>query len=97
MSVAPSRADVELAHQKHKWLDIGTFSVRNLRAMNWKRRILWDLLLISPVPIHMLYNSVVFRSISRLGYGVIFVPNDLSPSESLVEDGVAESKFYQTI
>ncbi|KAJ5935041.1 hypothetical protein N7466_004588 [Penicillium verhagenii] len=94
---APSRADVELAHQKHKWLDIGTFSIRNLGVMNWKRRTLWGLLLLSSVPIHMLYNSVVFRSISDLDYGLLIVPDDLSSSESLVEDKVARSAFYDAI
>ncbi|KAJ5949351.1 hypothetical protein N7454_000935 [Penicillium verhagenii] len=94
---APSRADVELAHQKHKWLDIGTFSIRNLGVMNWKRRTLWGLLLFSSVPIHMLYNSVVFRSISDLDYGLLIVPSDLSSSESLVNDIVARSAFYEAI
>lgn len=94
---APSRADVERAHQKHEWLDIGTFSIRNLGVMNWKRRILWGLLLFSSAPIHMVYNSVMFRSISVLDYGVFLVPNDLSPSEPLVGDGVAGSKFHELI
>ncbi|KAJ5726112.1 uncharacterized protein N7483_007469 [Penicillium malachiteum] len=94
---APSRADVDRAHQKHNWLDIGTFSVRNLGIMNWKRRILWAFLLSTSVPIHMLYNSVVFRSISAMEFGVLIVPDDLSSSESLVNDSVAEVTFQRDI
>ncbi len=51
---APSRADVDKAHAKRDWLDIGTLSIRNLWVMDGKRKILWGLLFISSLPIHML-------------------------------------------
>lgn len=50
---APSRADVDKAHRERMWLDIGTFSVRNLSVLNNKQRILWGLLLVTSTPIHM--------------------------------------------
>lgn len=50
---APSRADVNRAHRERKWLDIGTFSLRNLSILNKKQRILWGLLLVTSTPIHM--------------------------------------------
>lgn len=51
---APSRADIDRAHSKRTWLDIGVFSARNLWAMDVKRKILWIILFISSVPVHMM-------------------------------------------
>lgn len=51
---APSRADVDRAHAKRTWLDIGTSGLRNLWFVNTRRRILWFLLLITSLPIHLL-------------------------------------------
>lgn len=53
---APSRADIDKAHSKRDWLDIGTFSVRNFSAMDAKRKILWILLLVSSLPVHMMFD-----------------------------------------
>ncbi|PYI07679.1 hypothetical protein BO78DRAFT_428803 [Aspergillus sclerotiicarbonarius CBS 121057] len=81
---APSRTDIDLAHAKSQWLDVGTFSIRNFRVMDRRRKILWLLLLVTSTPIHMIYNSVIFSSISTLDYGMLIIPNDLSPTESLI-------------
>ncbi|KAB8213217.1 hypothetical protein BDV33DRAFT_210419 [Aspergillus novoparasiticus] len=94
---APSRKDVDAAHQRRRWLDIGTFSVRNLRVMDWRRRVLWTSLLVSSLPIHMIYNAVISPSISTLGFGVLTIPSNLLPTESLVYDEAASSAFYDQI
>lgn len=52
---APSRADVDKAHSRRHWLDIGVLSTRNLAVMGNKRKTLWALLFISSFPIHMLF------------------------------------------
>ena len=51
---APTRPDVNEAHAQRKWVDIGTFSIRNFGIMDTKRKILWVLLFISSFPIHMM-------------------------------------------
>lgn len=51
---APSRADLDHAHARHKWLHVGVWGWRNLFAMDAKRLTLWFLLLISSTPIHLL-------------------------------------------
>lgn len=50
---APSRADVDRAHSNRRWLEIGTAGLRNLWYVNWRRRVLWFILLISSLPIHL--------------------------------------------
>jgi hypothetical protein len=52
---APSRADIDKAHSKGNWLDIGTLSVRNFWVTDVKSKILWGLLCVSSLPIHMLF------------------------------------------
>ncbi|EME79722.1 uncharacterized protein MYCFIDRAFT_115582, partial [Pseudocercospora fijiensis CIRAD86] len=60
---APTRAEVDRAHAKGDWVDIGVASVRNLSRIKWLRIVLWWILAVSSVPIHLLYNSAAFKTI----------------------------------
>jgi hypothetical protein len=52
---APTRSDVDTAHAKRDWLDIGIHSVRNLYGrIGWVRTILWLILGLSSLPLHLL-------------------------------------------
>jgi hypothetical protein len=57
---APTRREVDIAHSRRKWLDIGVLSIRNLRSIDFKRVILWVLLACSSLPLHLLL--VVLRA-----------------------------------
>ncbi|KAK4169634.1 hypothetical protein QBC43DRAFT_295414 [Cladorrhinum sp. PSN259] len=73
LQASPTRANVEKAHKDGKWVDIGVPSFRNLAYIsNWKRTS-WMLLALSSVPVHMLYNSAVFQSLSSSVYTVAVV------------------------
>ena len=61
---APTRCDIDKAHRQYKWMDIGIPSVRNVRRIPWPRKILWFLLCVSSVPLHLIYNSVMFSCVS---------------------------------
>jgi hypothetical protein len=52
--VAPNRADIDRAHAKGVWLDIGVPSIRNLRHISPLRSCLWALLALSSLPLHLL-------------------------------------------
>ena len=65
---SPSRAEIDSAHSQHIWLDIGVPSVRNLRRVSWSKVVLWWLFAISTVPLHLLYNSVIFPTIATNEY-----------------------------
>jgi hypothetical protein len=52
--VAPTRKEIDDAHEKGKWLDIGIPSVRNLFSISKKRLGLWVLLAMSSIPLHFL-------------------------------------------
>jgi hypothetical protein len=51
---APTRTDIDRAHAKLTWLDIGVPSIRNLKHISRRRFWLWLLLGLSSVPLHLL-------------------------------------------
>jgi hypothetical protein len=51
---APSRTEVDAAHQTQNWLDIGVPSLRNLKHIAKCRRLLWWALVVSSMPLHFL-------------------------------------------
>ncbi|KAJ5370373.1 uncharacterized protein N7496_006465 [Penicillium cataractarum] len=79
--VAPTRDEVDQSHAQHKWLDIGSTSLRNLFAIPKTRLALWFVLIITATPFHLIYNSIVFKSIPANFYDVILGPSDLNPPD----------------
>jgi hypothetical protein len=69
---APTRKEVDKAHGRKKWLDVGVPSVRNLRNVAIKKVVMWWLLGLSSVPLHLMYNSVFFSTIATNEYDIIF-------------------------
>ena len=67
---APTRAEVSRAHASGKWLDIGVPSVRNLRWISKRRVWIWYCLAFSSLPLHLLYNSAVYESLTANEYGL---------------------------
>jgi hypothetical protein len=51
---APTREEIDKAHNEKKWLDIGVLSWRNLRYISTSRLIIWVLLAFSSLPLHLL-------------------------------------------
>ena len=51
---APMRADVNSAHSRGMWLDIGIPSIKNLHTVGWRRVTLWAVLGLSSLPLHLL-------------------------------------------
>ena len=60
---SPTRDEVDRAHKRNIYMDIGVPSMRNLRLIAWNRIILWWLLALSGIPLHLLYNSAVFSTL----------------------------------
>ncbi|KAL9115828.1 MAG: hypothetical protein Q9227_000196 [Pyrenula ochraceoflavens] len=73
---APTRVDIDRAHSSRKWLDIGVQSVRNLTHISRQRKLLWWLLAFSSIPLHLMYNSAFFATISSNEYGVFYANED---------------------
>lgn len=70
---SPTREEIDRAHSRHVWLDIGIPSVRNLRNVARYRINLWWLLAVFGVPLHLLYNSAVFSTLASQEYSAVAV------------------------
>jgi len=51
---SPTRLEVESAHARKIWLDIGIQSFRNLKRVSRGRMILWLTLAASSIPLHLM-------------------------------------------
>lgn len=58
---APSRSEIERAHRKGTWLEIGVPSIRNTFQVSWVKTFLWIVLFLSSIPLHLIFNSAVFQ------------------------------------
>ncbi|KAH7385181.1 hypothetical protein DE146DRAFT_702199, partial [Phaeosphaeria sp. MPI-PUGE-AT-0046c] len=58
---SPTRADLDAAHQKGTWLDVGLLGIRNFRYLPRGRVVLALLLSVSSIPLHLFYNAAVFE------------------------------------
>jgi hypothetical protein len=73
---APTRNEIDRAHEKGIWLDIGVPSLRNLRHISRGSRVMWFLLALSSLPIHFLYNSAVISSLTQNSYAYLVITDD---------------------
>ncbi|KAH8897635.1 hypothetical protein GQ53DRAFT_637984 [Thozetella sp. PMI_491] len=60
--MAPTREEVDRAHVRGNWLNIGIPSSSNLLSVSRAKGILWLLFVLSSLPIHIFFNSVIFMS-----------------------------------
>lgn len=51
--VAPTRGEVDRAHENHDWFDIGVQSLRNWRRIALKRRLVCVILMVSSGLLHL--------------------------------------------
>lgn len=79
---APNREEINRAHSEKRWLDIGVPSVKNLRRVSWRKIILWWCLGLSSIPLHLMYNSAVFSTISAQQYYIFTVDSDFLSASS---------------
>ncbi|KAG0635408.1 hypothetical protein HOY80DRAFT_910725, partial [Tuber brumale] len=73
---APTRSEIDAAHARRRWMDIGVPSVRNLFRIKRERTLLWIAIGITSIPLHLLYNSGVYNSIGANDFVVTMVTND---------------------
>lgn len=99
---APTRSEIDVAHSKGRYLDIGLPSLNNLNG--WKKKVMFTFLVLSTLPLHFLWNSAVFTTTQNLDYNVFVVaPSFLNQSTvdciqnvTLFNTGVLATDYYQT-
>ena len=75
-ATAPTRSECDKAHARGKWLDVRVMSVRNLTKIGWRRPLIWGSLALSSTPIHLLYNSAVFKTTDNNDYSAVIAGED---------------------
>jgi hypothetical protein len=102
---APTRKEVDEAHFRSSWLDIGVPSFRNAFRVSRFKTWSWIVFLLSSIPIHLLSNSTIFEVDTRESdfhltiatedflHGGAFYP----PGSSLVPPGLGVSGRSNTV
>ncbi|KAI1634849.1 hypothetical protein F4809DRAFT_651555 [Biscogniauxia mediterranea] len=62
---SPTREEVNAAHFSGSWLGIGIPSVRNAFRVSKFKTCCWVVLLLSSIPIHLVFNSTIFETDHR--------------------------------
>lgn len=78
----PTRAEINRAHNEKRWLDIGVPSVKNLRRVSRRKITLWWCLALSSIPLHLMYNSAIFSTLSAQTYFLFTVDTDFLTGSS---------------
>ncbi|KAH7233979.1 uncharacterized protein BKA55DRAFT_580583 [Fusarium redolens] len=74
---APSRADLDRAHARSGWVNIGVPSMRNFLYLGPAKFACWFVLACSSIPIHLFFNSLVFQVAEvRSGFGMTMAAED---------------------
>jgi hypothetical protein len=60
---ACTRKEIDFAHNKGSWVDVGIPSIRNIRFMSKGRIALWLILALSSIPLHLLYVIFILTTI----------------------------------
>ena len=89
---SPTRKEVDKAHARKHRLDIGVPGVRNLLRISRFRATLWLLLALTSLPLHLLYNSAVFTTLSAREYFIYIVAKDFSSVSSITYDNKTTSR-----
>ena len=91
---SPTRSEIDRAHKKGIWLDVGLPGFKNIWSISAYRRYLWWTLALSTVPLHLFWNSAVFTSLSSYNYTSWVVPSDFALfNVSITNDNIAPG-FY---
>ncbi|KAF2119634.1 hypothetical protein BDV96DRAFT_629163 [Lophiotrema nucula] len=93
---APTRTELDRAHNQGIWLDIGIMSLRNVRYIERKRAGLFGALLLSSVPLHLFYNSAVFTVTAGQDY-LIDVINTTYAAEMSTQWRRLNNKVWQQL
>ncbi|KAF1845476.1 uncharacterized protein K460DRAFT_311919 [Cucurbitaria berberidis CBS 394.84] len=70
---APTRKEVDTAHTKGKWVEIGTSSVRNLFHVRRRNAWIWGILVLTSLPFHLFFNAVFFTTSQANQYAVAVI------------------------
>ncbi|KAG0635396.1 hypothetical protein HOY80DRAFT_1093547 [Tuber brumale] len=72
----PTRGEMDAAHARRRWMNIGVPRIRNLFRIKPERALLWIAIGVTGIPLHLLYNSIVHNSIEASNFVLDVVTNN---------------------
>lgn len=95
---APTRNEIDKVHKKGKHMEIGIQSIRNLVNIPKWKALLWLALLLSTLPLHLLWNSAIFSVTTINEYsGLVVTPEFLHTTDVGLDCGEEAMAGYQNI
>ncbi|KAF2442490.1 hypothetical protein P171DRAFT_365159 [Karstenula rhodostoma CBS 690.94] len=67
---SPTRDDLDKAYKSGEWFDVGVLSIRNLKQIPRRRLAICIVLGLSPIPLHLFYNSAAIYIATTNQYNV---------------------------
>ncbi|KAJ4135352.1 hypothetical protein NW765_009323 [Fusarium oxysporum] len=87
---APSRVELDRAHARSGWVNIGAPSMRNFLYLGPVKFTCWLILACSSVPIHLFFNSLVFQAAEvRSGFGMTIAAESFVKGAQYYEPGAS--------
>ncbi|KEF52144.1 uncharacterized protein A1O9_11770 [Exophiala aquamarina CBS 119918] len=89
---AATRSDINRAHTRGKWLDVGVPSTRNPSAIPKYKALLWLTFGLTCIPLHLMYNSAFYKSLSTNNYDIFVVEPGFLEGGSVDTTGIVVAK-----
>ncbi|KEQ69521.1 hypothetical protein M436DRAFT_19503, partial [Aureobasidium namibiae CBS 147.97] len=91
--LSPTRAEVENAHARDRWLHIGVGGLRNMKWIHKRRLIKAVVLLATSILLTLLHNSMIFTTLATTDTAAALVTEDYLTGSRL--DGATEQSIFQ--
>lgn len=92
---SPTREDIDKAHRRARFLEIGVQSVRNLPFIPVPKLLFWLLLCASSVPLHLFFNGVVTESRASTNFLLIIASDSFLGGGNWSYPATADDYFHQ--
>lgn len=93
--LAPTRSDIDKAHARSRFAEIGVQSFRNLRVVPAVNIALWLLLAISSVPLRLVFNTCVLEARGSTKSLVIMAPKGFTEGAPYMSPGVGRAGYWE--
>ena len=94
--LAPTREDVDKAHTRRRFAEIGVQSFRNLGIVPLSNAIIWVLLAVKSVPLHLVFNSCILESRGSTKFLMVVGSDGFTKGAEFSAPGVGQGNWYDS-
>lgn len=93
--LAPTRHDIDKAHARSRFAEVGVQSFRNLRIVRLSNGFVWVLLAATSIPLHLVFNSCVLESRGSTKFLMVVASEGFTKGGNWLAPGVGE-KYWSS-